>query len=115
MKRSILYITQTISRKPGNAILTPYNLTDSTYWIFEAKGWRFKSILREIEFRETQDRLNIHINTQNISPKDYIAEDGPTGLLIKFIKSNFEMYFMNGESLDSGDFIEIKGDIEKYA
>jgi hypothetical protein len=115
MKRNILDITQTISRKPGNAILTPYNLKDSTYWIFEAKGWRFKSILREIEFRETQNRLNIHINTQNISPKDYIAEDGPTGLLIKFIKNNFEMYIIDGNSLDGGDFIEIKGDIEKYA
>ena len=109
MKRSILDITQTISRKPGNAILTPYNLTDSTYWIFEAKGWRFKSILREIEFRTTQDRLNIHINTQNISPRDYIVEGGPTGLLVKFIKSNFEY------QLDTEDFIEIKGDIEKYA
>jgi len=109
MKRSILDITQTISRKPGNAILTPYNLTDSTYWIFEAKGWRFKSILREIEFRTTQDRLNIHINTANISPRDYIVEDGPTGMLIKFIKSNFEY------QLDSQDFIEIKGDIENYA
>ena len=109
MKRSILDITQTISRKPGNVILTPYNLTDSTYWIFEAKGWRFKSILREIEFRTTQDRLNIHINTQNISARDYIVEDGPTGMLIKFIKSNFEY------QLDAVDFIEIKGDIENYA
>ena len=109
MKRNILDITQTISRKPGNAILTPYNLTDSTYWIFEAKGWRFKSILREIEFRTTQDRLNIHINTVNISPRDYIVEDGPTGMLVKFIKSNFEY------QLDSVDFIEIKGDIENYA
>jgi len=109
MKRSLLDITQTISRKPGNAILTPYNLTDSTYWIFEAKGWRFKSILREIEYRTTQDRLNIHINTQNISARDYIVEDGPTGMLIKFIKSNFEYI------LDSQDFIEIKGDIENYA
>jgi hypothetical protein len=109
MKRNILDITQTISRKPGNAILTPYNLTDSTHWIFEAKGWRFKSILREIEFRTTQDRLNIHINTQNISARDYIVEDGPTGMLIKFIKSNFEYI------LDSQDFIEIKGDIENYA
>jgi hypothetical protein len=115
MKRNILDITQTISRKPGNAILTPYNLTDSTYWIFEARGWRFKSILREIEFRTTQYRLNIHINTQNISPIDYIVEDGPTGLLIKFIKNNFEIYTINQNNLDSNDFIEIKGDIEKYA
>jgi hypothetical protein len=109
MKRSLLDITQKISRKPGNALLTPYNLTDSTYWIFEANGWRFKSILREIEYRTTQDRLNIHINTQNISARDYIVEDGPTGMLIKFIKSNFEY------QLDSQDFIEIKGDIENYA
>jgi hypothetical protein len=109
MKRSILDITQTISRKPGNTILTPYNLTDSTYWIFEAKGWRFKAILREIEFRTTQDRLKICINTANISARDYIVEDGPIGLLIKFIKNNFEY------QLDELDFIEIKGDIEQYA
>jgi hypothetical protein len=109
MKRSILDITQSISRKPGNAILTPYNLKDSTYWIFQAKNWRFKSILREIEIRTTQDRLNISINTQNISPRDYVAEDGPGGILIKFIKSNFEY------NLDEFDFIEIKGDIESYA
>ena len=109
MKRNLLDITQTISRKPGNAILTPYNLSDSTYWIFEAKGWRFKSILREIELRETQDRVYVRINTQSISATDYIIENGPTGLLFKFIKSNFDY------NLDSADYIEIKGDIEQYA
>jgi len=109
MKRSLLDITQTISRKPGNAILTPYNLSDSTYWIFEAKGWRFKSILREIELRETQDRVYVRINTQSISATDYIIENGPTGMLFKFIKSNFDY------NLDSADYIEIKGDIEEYA
>jgi hypothetical protein len=109
MKRSLLDITQKISRNPGKAVLTPKDLTNSTHFIYEATGWRFVSILREIEFRETQDRLNIHINTQNISPRDYIAEDGPNGILIKFIKSNFQY------NLDSEDFIEIKGDIEQYA
>jgi hypothetical protein len=109
MKRNLLDITQTISRKPGNAILTPYNLSDSTYWIFEAKGWRFKSILREIELRETQDRVYVRINTQSIAATDYIIENGPTGLLFKFIKSNFEY------NLDTIDYIEIKGDIEQYA
>jgi hypothetical protein len=109
MKRNLLDITQTISRKPGNAILTPYNLLDSTYWIFEAKGWRFKSILREIELRETQDRVYVRINTQSISATDYIIENGPTGMLFKFIKSNFDY------NLDSADYIEIKGDIEEYA
>ncbi len=109
MKRSLLDITQTISRKPGNAILTPYNLSDSTYWIFEAKGWRFKSILREIELRTTQDRVYVRINTQSITSNDYLVEEGSTGLLFKFIKSNFEY------NLDSADYIEIKGDIEQYA
>ncbi len=109
MKRSLLDITQTISRKPGNAILTPYNLSDSTYWIFEAKGWRFKSILREVELRNTQDRVYVRINTQNITPTDYLVEEGSTGLLFKFIKSNFEY------NLDSDEYIEIKGDIEQYA
>jgi hypothetical protein len=109
MKRSLLDITQTISRNPESTVLTPYNLNDSTYWIFEAKGWRFKSILREVELRTTQDRINLRINTQNITPRDYLIEDGPTGLLFKFTKSNFEYI------LDSEDYIEIKGDIERYA
>ena len=109
MKRSLLDITQKISRKPGKTNLTPKDLTNSTYWIFEATGWRFVSILREIEYRTTQDRLKIYINTQSISARDYIVEDGGNGLLIKFIKSQFQF------NLDSGDYIQIEGDIEQYA
>ena len=109
MKRTLLDITQKLFRKPGNAILTPKDLNDSTYFIWEATGWRFVDILREIEYRKEQDRLRIFINTQNISPRDYITEQGPNGLLIKFIKESFEY------NLDSEDFIEIKGDIERYA
>ena len=109
MKRSLLDITQKISRKPGKAILTPKDLTNSTYWIYEATGWRFVSILREIEYRTTQDRLKIYANTQSISARDYIVEEGGNGLLIKFIKSNFEF------DLDDDDYIQIEGDIEQYA
>jgi hypothetical protein len=109
MKRSLLDITQKISRNPGKAVLTPNNLTDSTYFIFEASGWRFVSILREIELRTIQDRLNVFINTQAISARDYIIEESGEGLLIKFIKNNFEF------DLDDDDYIEINGDIEKYA
>ena len=109
MKRSLLDITQKMFRKPGNSILTPKNLSDSTYWIFEATGWRFVEILREIEYRTEQDRLKVYINTQNISAKDYIVEQSKTGLLVKFIKNRFEY------QLDEKDFIEVKGDIEKYA
>lgn len=110
MKRTLLDITQKISRNPGKTNLIPKDLTNSTYWIFEATGWRFVSILREIEYRTTQDRLKIYINTQSISPRDYIVEEGGSGLLIKFIKSRF-----NGFELDNDDYIEIHGDIEKYA
>jgi hypothetical protein len=109
MKRTLLDITQKMFRKPGNAILTPKDLNDSTYFIFEATGWKFVDILREIEYRTEQDRLKVYINTQNISAKDYIIEQGQTGLLVKFIKNRFEY------QLDSQDFIEIKGDIERYA
>jgi hypothetical protein len=109
MKRSLLDITQKISRNPGKINLTPKDLTNSTYWIFEAKGWRFVGILREIEYRTTQDRLKIYINTQSISARDYIVEEGGNGLLIKFIKSNFEY------NLDTDDYIQIEGDIEQYA
>ena len=109
MKRTLLDITQKMFRKPGNAILTAKDLSHPDYWIFEATGWRFVDILREIELRETQDRLRVYINTQNISARDYIVEQGTTGLLLKFKRDNFEY------QLDSQDFIEIKGDIERYA
>jgi len=109
MKRSLLDITQKISRKPGKVVLTPKDLTNATHFIFEATGWRFVDILREIEYRTTQDRLQVYINTQSISARDYIVEEGGSGLLIKFIKSNFEF------NLDDDDYIEVKGDIEQYA
>ena len=109
MKRNLLDITQKMFRKPGNTILVPKDLNDTNYWIWEAKGWKFVDILREIEYRTEQDRLRIYINTQTISARDYIVEQGQTGLLIKFRKDRFEY------QLDSQDFIEIKGDIEKYA
>jgi hypothetical protein len=109
MKRSLLDITQKISRNPGKTNLNPKDLTNSTYWIFEATGWRFVSILREIEYRTTQDRLKIYINTQSISARDYIVEEGGNGLLIKFIKNNFQF------DLDNLDYIQIEGDIEQYA
>ena len=102
-------ITQKISRNPGKTNLIPKDLTNSTYWIFEATGWRFVDILREVEYRTTQDRLKIYINTQSISARDYEVEEGGNGLLIKFIKSNFEY------QLDAQDYIQIEGDIEQYA
>ena len=110
MKRSLLDITQKISRNPGKVVLTPKDLTNSTYWIFEATGWRFVDILREIEYRTTQDRLKIYINTQSISANDYEVEEGGNGLLVKFIKDKF-----NGFVLDDDDYIQIEGDIERYA
>jgi len=109
MKRSLLDITQKISRNPGKTNLNPKDLTNSTYWIFEATGWKFVDILREIQYRTTQDRLKIYINTQSISARDYIIEEGGNGLLIKFIKNNFEY------ELDVDDYIQIEGDIEQYA
>ena len=109
MKRSLLDITKRMFRNPHRVVLTPKDLEDSTYWIYEAKGWRFVSILREIEVRETQDRIAIYLNTQVISPRDFIIEDGVNGLLVKFIKNRFEF------ELDSDDYIEINGDIEQYA
>lgn len=48
------------------------------------------------------------MNTQHISAEDYIVEQGSEGLLIKFIKENFEF------NLDNDDFIEVTGDIEQY-
>jgi hypothetical protein len=109
MKRTLLDITQKMFRKPGKSVLILKDLEHPNYWIYEATNWRFVSILREIEYRTTQDRLSLFINTQAINAKDYIIEEGDNGLLIKFIKSNFEF------ELDNTDYIEIVGDIENYA
>ena len=109
MKRSLLDITQKISRNPGKTNLIPKDLINSTYWIYEAKGWRFVDILRELQFRTTQDRLKIYVNTQSISARDYIVEESGNSLLIKFIKSHFEF------DMDDNDYIQIEGDIEQYA
>jgi hypothetical protein len=109
MKRTLLDITQKISRSPLKIVLIPKDLTDSNYWIYQAVNCRFVDLLREIEYRESQDRIKVYINTQSISARDYIVEQGAGGLLVKFIKSNFEY------ELDNGDYIEIIGDIEKYA
>ena len=109
MKRSLLDITKKISRTPIKVVLTAKDLDNSTYWIFEARGYKFVDVLREIELRTTQDRVTIYINTQNISARDYVIEQGGDGLLVKFIKNNFEY------QLDTDDYIEIKGDIEQYA
>lgn len=109
MKRTLLDITQKISRKLGDPELTPKDLNHPTYWIWEAKGWRFVQLLREIENRKTQDRLRVIVNTQHISAKDYIIEEGSEGLIFKFIKSHFQF------DLDDNDYIEVTGDIEQYA
>ncbi len=109
MKRSLLDITQKMFRKRIMAVLTPKDLNHSDYWIYQATGYKLVDVLREIEYRESQDRLLVMINTQGISPRDYDIEEVGNGLLIKFKKSNFEF------DLDDDDYIEIHGDIEKYA
>lgn len=109
MKRTLLDITNIISRTVPKTILTPYDLNDNTYSIWIARGWRFAHILREIEYRTNQDRVAIRINTQNINPRDFICEIVSDGILIKFIKANFEY------PLDNQDEIILTGDLEKYA
>ena len=115
MKRSLLDITQKISRKVGHTTLIPTDLTNPIYWIYAAPGWRFVDILREIEYRTTQDRLRVYFNTQVIVADDYIIEEDRNGLLIKFIKEKFEFYTLHQTEMDEIDYIEIKGDIEQYA
>lgn len=109
MKRTLLDITQKISRNPIGVILTPKNLNDSNYYIFEARGYRFVEILREIEYRTEQDRVSVHINTQHISNRDFLIEEGNDGIVVKFIKNSFQY------NLDINDEIYLKGDIESYA
>ena len=109
MKRTLLDITQKISRKLGDPELTPKDLNHPTYWIWEAKGWKFVDVLREVENRINQNRIRVIINTQYISARDYIVEQGQDGLIFKFIKNRFEF------NLDDDDYIEVTGDIEQYA
>lgn len=109
MKRSLLDITNVLSRNVHKVTLEPYNLEDSNYFIFVAKNWRFAEMLPELPIRNSENRLTITVNTQYISTADYITEISSDGLLIKFKRSNFAY------NLDSDDYIEIIGDLENYA
>ncbi len=66
-------------------------------------------MLPELPIRNSENRLMVTINTQYIATADYITEVGSQGLLIKFKKNNFAY------NLDSDDYIEIIGDLERYA
>ena len=73
MKRSLLDITQKISRNPGKTNLTPKDLTNSTYWIFEATGWRFVDILREIQYRiNNHNKAVFHLHS--ISVREFMTK-----------------------------------------
>jgi len=109
MKRTFLDIVKKISIDIKRVKLIPKDLTHPEYFIYEATGWKFIDILREVEYRVTQDRLDIKVNSQSVEPRDYVYEQGINGILVKFKKSNFEF------NLDDDDYIEIKGDIEQYA
>lgn len=109
MKRSLLDITNVLSRNLSKVVLEVYNLDDANYFIYVAKNWRFAQMLRELPVRNAENRLTITINTQYISSVDYVTELSNDGLLIKFKKSNFPYV------LDSEDYIEIIGDLENYA
>jgi len=109
MKRTLLDITQKISRKLGDTQLIPTDLNHPTYSIWQATGWRFVDILREIENRTNQNRIRVIINTQYIGADDYIVEQGQNGLVFKFIKNQFQY------TLENDDYIEVTGDIEQYA
>jgi len=110
MKRTLLDITQKISRKVNRVVLTPVDLeNDTTYWIFEAKGWKLVDILPEIQYRTTQDRVIIKVNTQSISNDDFILDCGKMGMTVKFIRNKFQYI------LEAIDYIEMQGDIERYA
>jgi hypothetical protein len=109
MKRDFVNIVKSVSTDVRRTILTPYDLSNIDYWIFEARGWKFKDILREIEIRSTQRRIDVIINTQTIGAADFIVEESRGAIRVKFIKSKFAY------DLDELDHIEIIGDIEPYA
>lgn len=109
MKNNLLDITQNLCRKVYSVYLDVYDLEDTNYFIFVAKNWRYTQLTNELEIRKTQDRLFITINSQYISPRDYLTEQGDSGLLIKFKKSNFPY------TIDGSDIIQIIGDLESYA
>ena len=87
MKRTFLDIVKKISIDIKRVKLIPKDLTHPEYFIYEATGWKFIDILREVEYRVTQDRLDIKVNSQSVEPRDYVYEQGINGILVKFKKS----------------------------
>ena len=53
MKRSLLDITNVLSRNVSKIKIEAYNLDDATYFIFIAKNWRFAEMLREFPVRNS--------------------------------------------------------------
>lgn len=109
MKRTFIDIIDKVAAIPVKVYLEPYNLIDGTYFIWIARNHRFVTLNREIEYRSAQKRLKVRINTHEINPVDFVTEQVSDGLLVKFIKNNFEYI------LDIQDEIIVSGDLESYA
>jgi hypothetical protein len=97
--------------EPNEYILTPKNMTNSEYWIWELKGGRVKNFFNYIDkFRPYHARTDIFVNGQFIRPADYIVGHEANSLIVKFKKQNFAGVYDIAET----DDIKIKGDIEIY-
>lgn len=93
--------------EPNEFQLIPVNLDHSLYWIWEIDGVRLKPIYTELyNLRVPENRWDVFVNGQYISPIDYIYIHKGSKFVIKFKKSNFAYV------LESSDEIKIKGDLE---
>jgi hypothetical protein len=92
---------------PNEFQLSPINLTHSLYWIWSVNGVRLKPIYSKlVSLRVPENRWDVFVNGQYITPIDYIYVHKGSEFIIKFKKSNFAY------QLDENDVIKIKGDLE---
>lgn len=88
-----------------------YVKTDSTYFIFELKGYKLpKNIVDKNSGKILKERTAIillDINQQVISMQDYIVEDYGNAIRFKLPKSNFPY------TLNSNDVLNVTGTFSK--
>ena len=88
-----------------------YVNTDSTYFIFELKGYKLpKNIIDKNSgkiLKERQAIILLDINEQNIAMYDYEIEDFGSSVRFKLPISNFPY------TLDSNDILQVTGTFNK--
>jgi hypothetical protein len=105
--------------EPNEFILTPFDLTHPSFWIWKAEGVRIKPIFSKISgLRREQSRWDVFINGQYIAKQDFENQIRENDLYIFFKRANFPPQFVNGDLAGQPYQIlpewevKIKGDLE---